>query len=66
MSLKNSGQVLASIPAGHYTFAFIAEELKTSIESFIKAGGFKIEIEIKTNKPNSVLKIIEINISYSQ
>ena len=57
MYFKTSGKVLASIPAGHYTFESIAKELKTSIESFIKAGGFKIEIEIETNKPNSVLKI---------
>ena len=55
MSSKTSGKVLASIPAGHYTFKSIAKELKTRIESFIKAGGFKIEIE--TNKPNPVLKI---------
>ena len=57
MSFKTSGKVLASIPEGHYTFESIAKELKTSIESFIKAGGFKIKIEIETNKPNSVLKI---------
>ena len=57
MTFKTSGTVLASIPAGHYTFESIAKELKTSIESFIKAGGFKIEIKIKTNMPNCVLKI---------
>ena len=57
MSFKKSGTVLASIPEGHYTVESIAKELKTSIESFIKAGRFKIEIEIETNKPNSVLKI---------
>ena len=57
MSFKTSGKVLASIPAGHYTFESTTKELKTSIESFIKAGGFKIEIEIETNEPNSLLNI---------
>ena len=56
ISFKKSGTVLASIPEGHYTVESIAKELKTSMESFKKAGSFKIEIEIETNKPNSVLK----------
>ena len=57
---KTSGKVLASIPAGHYNFGSIAKELKTSIEYFIKAGTLKIEIEIETNKANSVLKIARL------
>ena len=60
-SFKTSGTVLASIPQGHYTVESIAKELKTSIESFNKAGTLKMEIEIETNKPYSVLKIARLN-----
>ena len=51
---------MASIPQGHYTVESIAKELKTSIESFNKAGTLKMEIEIETNKPHSVLKIARL------
>ena len=54
---NNGSTVLASIPQGHYTFESIAKELKRSIDSYIKAGSLKLEIEVETNKPNSVLKI---------
>ena len=60
MSFKKSGVTLATIPQGHYTFQSIAKELKTSLESFKKAGALKMEIEIETNKPNSVLKITRL------
>ena len=57
MYFKTSNVALASIPQGHYTVESIAKELKTSIDSFIKAGTLKLEFKIETNKPNSVLKI---------
>ena len=57
MTFKKSNVTIASIPEGHYTIESIAKELKTSIDSFIKAGTLKLEFIIQTNKPNSVLKI---------
>ena len=66
---KEDKEVLASIPQGHYTYQSLAEELKQSFTIF----GKKKEIEIETNKPNSVLKITvrkptigkEISVSHS-
>ena len=50
---KDDKEVLASIPQGHYTYLSLAEELTQSLAIFKN----KKEIEIETNKPNSVLKI---------
>ena len=60
MPFKTSGGTLATLPQGHYTVESIAKELATSLESFKKAGSLKIELEIETNKPNSVLKIARL------
>ena len=53
IKLKEDREVLASIPQGHYTYQSLAEELTRSLKIFTN----KKEIEIETNKPNSVLKI---------
>ena len=53
IQLKDDREVLASIPQGHYTYQSLAEELTRSLKIFTN----KKEIEIETNKPNSVLKI---------
>ena len=53
IQLKEDREVLASIPQGHYTYQSLAEELTKSLKIFTN----KKEIEIETNKPNSVLKI---------
>ena len=66
---KEDKEVLASIPQGHYTYQPLAEELAQSLAIFKN----KKEIEIETNKPNSVLKITvgeptigkEISVSHS-
>ena len=50
---KEDREVLASIPQGHYTYQSLAEELTQSLSSFKN----KKQIEIETNKPNSVLKM---------
>ena len=61
--------MLTSIPQGHYTYQSLAEKLAQSLAIFKN----KKEIEIETNKPNSVLKITvgeptigkEISVSHS-
>ena len=50
---KEDKEVLASIPQGHYTYQSLAEELTQSLKELKN----KKQIEIETNKPNSVLKI---------
>jgi len=62
-------QILAAqIPQGHYNLASLVKELKSSIDE--KDSDLK-NIEIETNKPNSVLKITnpqhdsyQINVTY--
>jgi len=61
-NLKKVGQISvdrshvrsASIPQGHYNLVSLEKEIKSSIDE--KKGGIKFQIE--TNKPNSVLKLI--------
>jgi len=54
MFLKDSGDVIVSLPEGHYNVESIAKELKASFEYYKKTA----KLDIETNKPNSVLKII--------
>ena len=53
LSFKEDGEVLASIPQGHYTFQSLVEELTESLAPFKN----KKKVKLETNKPNSVLKI---------
>ena len=60
MTVKTSGDVLVSIPEGHYTVESISKEIKTSYDSlstFVSPG-----IQIETNKPNSALKITRLTL----
>jgi len=52
MFLKESGDVIVSLPEGHYNVESIAKELKSSFEYYKKTA----KLDIETNKPNSVLK----------
>lgn len=69
LTLGKDREVLASIPQGNCTFQSLAEELKKSLAEYKN----KKEIELETNKPNSVLKITvwestidkEIGVSHS-
>ena len=53
MFLKETGDVIVSLPEGHYNVESIAKELKSSFEYYKKTA----KLDIETNKPNSVLKI---------
>ena len=53
ISLKKTGDVLASLPQGHYNVESLAKELPT----IKKIGPVDIKTEVETNKPNSVLTI---------
>jgi hypothetical protein len=53
MFLKQTGDVIVSLPEGHYNVESIAKELKASFEYYKKIA----KLAIETNKPNSVLKI---------
>jgi len=53
MFLKETGDVIISLPKGHYNVESIAKELKASFEYYKKTA----KLDIETYKPNSVLKI---------
>ena len=69
ISHNNTRQIFAAqIPQGHYNLVSLVKELKSSIAE--KNSDLK-NVEIETNKPNSVLKITnpihdscQINVSY--
>jgi len=69
VSHNNMKQIfLAQIPQGHYNLVSLVKELKSSIDE--KKSDLK-NVEIETNKPNSVLKLFnpdhdtyQINVSY--
>jgi len=50
---KETNDVIASLPQGHYNVESIAKELKSSFEYYKKTE----KLAIETNNPNSVLKI---------
>jgi len=56
MFLKQTGDVIVSLPEGHYNVDSIAKELKESFEYYEK----KAKLTIETNKPNSVLTITNL------
>jgi len=53
MFLKQTGDVIVSLPEGHYNVDSVAKELKASFEYYKK----KAKLDIETYKPNSVLTI---------
>jgi len=53
ISLKESDELIASLPQGHYTVESLAKELTTSFKYYKN----KAKLSIETNKPHSVLKI---------
>jgi len=57
IAVDRSSVRIASIPQGHYNLAILERELK-SIMRELQSG---IPLELETNKPNSVLKLINPN-----
>ena len=57
MTIKQTGEPVASLPEGNYTVMSLAKELKESLKKY-KAPGVKIEMD--TNMPNCLLKINRI------
>ena len=53
MTLRNSSSILATISQGHYNVVSLVKELTDSLRK-----NNKINLQIETNNPNSVLKII--------
>ena len=63
LTVKQTGELVASIPEGNYTVMSLAKELMESLKKY-KAPGVKMEID--TNMPDSVMKIeIDTNTSNS-
>ena len=55
LTVRQTGEPVASIPEGNYTVMSLAKELMESLKKY-KAPGVKMEI-VDTNMPNSVMKI---------
>lgn len=56
ITLKKTGDVIASILQGHYTVGTLAKELTTSLKLSKKED----KLNIEKNKPNSVLEITQL------